>query len=145
MLRAEVREQGPWQLKELRTSSVTGEPSHATVVLTHEDGEERERQADGDGPVEAAFRAIEAAAAVDVTLCSFDIRNVTLGEDAQGDVALAINYEGAEYHGSGLSTDVVEASARAFVQAVNRALTGADRVATTGIVEKLVRKAPALS
>jgi 2-isopropylmalate synthase len=122
ILRAETATPGPWRLGELTTRTSTGKPSTASVSLVHNDGHAVHGEAEGEGPVEAVFRAIETALDTPVLLRNFEIRGVTLGEDAQGDVALAIEHQGRHYHGSGLSTDVVEASARAFIQAVNRAI-----------------------
>ena len=124
VLRAETATPGPWSIDSLETRSRTGEASVADVSVRHSDGRMVQGRGDGQGPVEAVFGAIQNAIGIDVLLRQFEIRGVTLGDDAQGDVALAIEHEGGQYHGSGLSTDVVEASARAFLQAVNRASRG---------------------
>ncbi|MEO1574042.1 MAG: 2-isopropylmalate synthase [Pseudomonadota bacterium] len=124
ILRAETATPGPWEMVSLTTQSSTDAPSSAAVAVRHSDGREVTGRGEGQGPVEAVFGAIQDAVGVSVLLRQFEIRGVTLGEDAQGDVALAIEHEGGQYHGSGLSTDVVEASARAFIQAVNRASRG---------------------
>ena len=121
ILRDETATPGPWTVTWLRTSSATDEPSSASVKLTHSDGRTVAGEDEGQGPVEAVFGAIQKALKMPVLLRNFEIRGVTLGDDAQGDVALAIEHQGGHYHGSGLSTDVVEASARAFIQAMNRA------------------------
>ncbi|MDH3645762.1 MAG: 2-isopropylmalate synthase [Gammaproteobacteria bacterium] len=111
---------GPWQLIELNTSSGTGRSASAVVRLAHTDGKVYEETAVGHGPVEAACRAIESMTGVAPTLRKYDVRNVTVGEDAQGDVTLIVEYNGREYHGHGLNTDVIQASASAFLQTVNR-------------------------
>ena len=111
---------GPWQLVELSASAGTGRSSHAAVKLVHADGRHHEEAAVGQGPVEAVFRAIERATGVEPTLCKYDVRNVTVGEDAQGEVTVSVEYDGREYRGHGLNTDVIEASAAAFLQTVNR-------------------------
>ncbi len=121
ILRDETATPGPWEVAHLATTSATGEPAKAIIKLRHMDGREITGEAAGQGPVEAVFQAIENALKMPVLLRQFEIRGVTLGDDAQGDVALAIEHQGGHYHGSGLSTDVVEASAKAFIQAVNRA------------------------
>lgn len=138
VLRAETATPGPWELEELTTQTATGKPSTASVSLRHNNGQTVCGEAEGEGPVEAVFCAIETALSKKVVLHHFEIRGVTLGEDAQGDVALAIEHQGRHYHGSGLSTDVVEASARAFIQAVNRAIgqtSGAESATTADAPE----------
>ena len=90
------------------------------VELAHADGTIRHESADGDGPVAAAFRAIERATGVDARLENFDIRNVTVGGDAQGEAVVTVEHDGHVYQGKGFDTDIVEASALAFLQAVNR-------------------------
>jgi 2-isopropylmalate synthase len=121
ILRAETATPGPWSIERLSTRSSTGEPSEAEVSIKHTDGKIATGSGSGQGPVEAVFGAIEDALGMTMTLRQFEIRGVTLGDDAQGDVVLAIEHEGGQYHGSGLSTDVVEASAKALIQAANRA------------------------
>ncbi|MFK7886765.1 MAG: 2-isopropylmalate synthase [Gammaproteobacteria bacterium] len=121
ILRAETATPGPWSVESLSTRSSTGEPSKAEVRITHTDGHTVTGSGSGQGPVEAVFGAIEDALDMTMLLRQFEIRGVTLGDDAQGDVVLAIEHEGGQYHGSGLSTDVVEASAKALIQAANRA------------------------
>ncbi len=120
VLRRKVTQSGPWSLTRLSTSSASGQASTAHVVITHDSGHEVEAGGRGDGPVAAAFSAVEKALGVDVVLRNFDVRNVSMGEDAQGDVAISLEYEQQEYHGSGLHTDIIEASVRALLQALNR-------------------------
>jgi 2-isopropylmalate synthase len=75
----------------------------------------------GDGMVDAAFGAIMRATGVDAKLSSFNIAAVTEGSEALGDVTVQVEIEGDRYTGRGISTDIVEASARAFLNAINRA------------------------
>ncbi len=120
VLRRNVSQSGPWSLTKLSTSSTSRQASTAHVVITHDSGEEVEASGSGDGPVAAAFSAVEKALGIDVVLRNFDVRNVSMGEDAQGDVSVSLEYEQQEYHGSGLHTDIIEASVRALLQALNR-------------------------
>ncbi|MFK8030687.1 MAG: 2-isopropylmalate synthase [Gammaproteobacteria bacterium] len=120
VLRRNVSQSGPWSLTTLSTSSSSREESQAQVLLTHENGSEVRAKGAGDGPVAAAFSAVEKALGIEVVLRNFDIRNVTTGEDAQGDVSVSVEYDYQEYHGSGLHTDIIEASVRALLQALNR-------------------------
>ena len=106
-----------------------GTPS-ATVVIDH-GGERIETTADGDGMVDAACKAIKEATGIDGRLTDYTVTSVTGGVDALADVALRFEVDGLSIAGRGLSTDVVEASARAFVNAVNRVVrvkeSGEDR------------------
>ena len=102
----------------------------ATVRLTK--GEEViEESAMGDGLIDAAMGAIQRASGVEGRLVSFHVSSVTGGTDALGDVVVQIDVDGRRLTGRGVATDVVEASARAYLAAVNRALqTGAPREVT---------------
>jgi 2-isopropylmalate synthase len=97
----------------------------ATVVLDHE-GTKLEATATGDGMVEAACTAIKAATGIEGRLTDYAVTSVTGGVDALADVALRFEAGGTSMPGRGLSTDVVEASARAFLNAINRLARVAD-------------------
>ena len=79
-----------------------------------------ERKASGDGPVDAAFKAIEAATGISVMLRKFEIRGVTEGEDAQGEAVVYVEYNQRTYRGSSVSTNIVESSTKAFLEVINR-------------------------
>ena len=102
----------------------------ATVRLTK--GEEVvEESAMGDGLIDAVMGAIQRASGVEGRLVNFHVSSVTGGTDALGDVVIQIDVDGRRFTGRGVATDVVEASARAYLAAVNRALqTGAPREVT---------------
>lgn len=93
--------------------------STATVILKKE-GKEIEEVAIGDGPVDAAFKAIEKIVSKKLTLDDYALQSVTEGKDALGDAVVRIRENGTVYTGRGLSTDVVEASIQAYVNAVNK-------------------------
>ena len=76
----------------------------------------------GDGMIDAAMGAIQRATAVEGRLVSFNVSAVTGGTDALGDVVVQHDVEGRRVTGRGVATDVVEASARAYLAAVNRAM-----------------------
>lgn len=120
VLRSDDVGTGPWRLAALRIRSGDGPRASAEVELVHADGRQCRESADGDGPVEAAFRAIERATGFEVELKSFDIRNVTVGEDAQGEAVVSVAHGGRIWQGKGFDTDIIQASALAFLQAVNR-------------------------
>ncbi|RMG32169.1 MAG: 2-isopropylmalate synthase [Planctomycetota bacterium] len=76
----------------------------------------------GDGPIDAVFWALERITGVSARLEDYQVRSVSRGKDAQGEVTLRIVVDGRSYHGHGVSTDVIEASARAYLQALNKAI-----------------------
>lgn len=95
--------------------------SIATVQLSTED-KLIEDVSTGDGPVDAAFKAIEKIVGMNFVLESYDIRAVTEGKDAQGQVVVKLKKENEVYTGRGVSTDVIEASIKAYVNAMNKVL-----------------------
>jgi len=120
VLRAEGSASGPWTLQGLRTVAGSDAPAEACVRLAHADGRTVERQAQGDGPVDAAFKAIEAAAGISLVLRKFEIHSVSKGEDAQGEAVVYVEYNQRTYRGSSVSTNIVESSTQAFLEVVNR-------------------------
>lgn len=74
----------------------------------------------GDGPVDATFKAIEKATGIDVTLNDYFIKSVGSGKDAMGEVTVRIEKDGKIFSAKGISTDIVEASGIAFVNALNK-------------------------
>jgi 2-isopropylmalate synthase len=100
-------------------------PPNARVAVTLPSGEESEAEASGDGPVDAIFVAIQKAAAVECELRQYTVSAVTEGEDALGEVTVLLRAGGRLASGQGVSTDILEASARAYVRALSNALEGA--------------------
>lgn len=93
----------------------------ATVRVEVLPGEVREESATGDGPIDAVFRAIDRSVGGAHHLVDYQLRSVTSGQDAIGEVSLRVRDEaGREAQGFGASTDIVEASARAYMTALNR-------------------------
>jgi len=91
----------------------------ATVRLIV-NGQVRQESSWGDGPVDAVYNAIKAVCGVEVELVTYSIQAVTSGTDAMGGVNIRIRSNGYVSNGHGSSTDIVEASARAYVDALNR-------------------------
>ncbi len=125
VLQAEHSAVGPWSLTRLRTISDSpgskGQaPAEASVRLKHSDGREIEVSATGDGPVDAALKAIERATGVDVVLRKFEVRSVSAGEDAQGEALVYVEYNRRTYRGSSVSTNIVESATQAFLEVINR-------------------------
>src|SRR5579864_8572487 len=120
VLRAEGSASGPWTLVDLRTAADSKAPAEAVVRLQHTDGRTVERKAAGDGPVDAAFKAIEIATGIGVILRKFEIRAVSEGEDAQGEAVIYVEYNQRTYRGSSVSTNIVESSTKAYLEVINR-------------------------
>jgi 2-isopropylmalate synthase len=111
--------EGKYILESFRVVAATGRQSRAAVTISHAEHGTFEAEAEGEGPVDAVFRAIDAATGIKGRLTDFRIDAVTGGKDALGEVRLSVEFEGQEYAGRGLSQDVVEAAARAYVRAAN--------------------------
>ena len=120
VLRAEGSAAGPWQLVELTTETRSGGVARANVQLRHGDGHAVARSATGDGPVDAAFKAIEAATGISVVLRKFEVHAVSEGEDAQGEARVYVEYNRRTYRGASVSTNIVESGTRAFLEVINR-------------------------
>jgi 2-isopropylmalate synthase len=93
------------------------------VIRMLRDGRAYEKVSRGEGPIDAAFKAIEKIVGRDLMLEDYQIASVTEGEDALGDARVRIKTaDGAVFSGRGLSTDVIEAGIHAYVNAVNKML-----------------------
>ena len=103
------------------TGKFGGEWSHATVTLETEDGQKLEAEGEGDGPIAAAFAAVNRAVEGEIVLEDFSIRAATPGRDAVGEVTLRARIRGKTFTGRGASTDVVDAAVRAYLHALNKA------------------------
>jgi 2-isopropylmalate synthase len=84
------------------------------------DGETFRDAATGDGPIDAVFRAMERILGITTKLEDFQVRSVSSGKDALGEVTVEIVSGGRKFHGKGVSTDIIEASARAYLKALNK-------------------------
>ncbi|MDA0710252.1 MAG: 2-isopropylmalate synthase [bacterium] len=109
-----------YELAYLHTVSGTSTVPTATVRLKIDGQREVQESAWGDGPVDATFQAIKMALQADVQVKEYAIRAVTSGAEAMGEVFVTLTSGGKECKGRGVSTDVIEASARAFLDALNR-------------------------
>jgi 2-isopropylmalate synthase len=108
----------------LESLEVTGGTDRApeAIVRLRRNGDVVEAKGSGDGMIDAACSAIREATQVQGRLVDFHVSSVTGGIDALGDVTLRLDVDGINVTGRGVSTDVVEASARAYLSAVNRVL-----------------------
>ena len=98
----------------------------ATVQLTDKDGGHHTDAATGTGPVDAIYQAINRIVSVPNELTEFSVNSVTEGIDAIGEVSIRIEQDGREYIGRGADTDIIVASARAYMNALNRLLAMGD-------------------
>lgn len=110
-----------YHLDHVAVSIVTDDAPKAIVRVRHaRGGALREEQATGDGPVEALYRAIDHAVQEAHTLIDYSIRSISEGADAQGEVKVRIRYGENYFDGRASGTDVLQASAAAYVDALNR-------------------------
>jgi 2-isopropylmalate synthase len=116
-----LHQRGPWALEHLQTTAGTNAMASAAVRVRHENGEEITEAAVGDGPVDASFRALVRATDCPALLREFQVKSVSVGEDAQGLVTVQCSFDGRQVRGQGISTDIVEASSLAILDAINRA------------------------
>jgi 2-isopropylmalate synthase len=137
----ELREESGYQLEWFDVEASTRRPPHATVGVRSPDGEELVGSFTGDGPVDAIFRAINAATGVDARLKEFRVDAVTGGQDALGDTSVVVDVGGVIGAGQGVSTDILEAGARAYVRALSNALRR--RSMTAEVTEERVEQVPA--
>jgi 2-isopropylmalate synthase len=106
-------------------------------------GEERTGTSTGDGPVDAIFRAIREATQVDSELRQYTVSAVTGGEDALGEVTVMLRADGRLATGQGVATDILEASATAYIRALSNALDGAAiREAEAATAEAAIERTP---
>ncbi len=108
-----------WKLVSLTAHSETGETPRAQVTL-QVDGEEKMASASGGGPVDATFCAIEEIVDSQAQLQLYSVNNITTGTDAQGEVTVRLHKSGRIVNGHGADTDIIMASAKAYLHALNR-------------------------
>jgi len=108
-----------WHLAYIHTVSGTDTVPTATIKLKHK-GKIIQGVASGDGPVDACYKAIERITGIKGELEDYAIKSVTRGKDALGEVTLKLRYKGKVFSGRGATTDVIEASAKAYVNAINK-------------------------
>jgi 2-isopropylmalate synthase len=109
-----------WTLEAVTCNAGSATIPSAVVALWHQDGTIVRDAALGDGPVDAVFKAIERITGIEVTVKDFRVRSISVGEDAQGEATVEVAYLGKHMSGRATSTDIIEASALAFMQVINR-------------------------
>ena len=116
-----------------RVCSETGETPEAAVTLTL-GGVEHKAGAVGGGPVDATFKAIEMVAKSGSELLLYSVNAITTGTDAQGEVTVRLSHGGRIVNGNGADTDIVIASAKAYLNALNKLHSSGDKVKAQGDV-----------
>jgi len=124
---AAARTDEHWHLVHMSQGSGMGERPHANVVLT-EAGRERNAESEGDGPVDAVFKAIEKLAQSGSELLLYSVNAVTTGTESQGEVTVRLAKGGRVVNGVGADTDIVVASAMAYISALNRLASKVERL-----------------
>ena len=120
-------EQEHYKLISLRVASETGETPHARLTLSV-DGAESQSEADGGGPVDACFKSIERIAGSGAELLLFSVNSITGGTDAQGEVTVRLAQDGRVVNGQGADTDIVVASVKAYINALNKLVSKPEKV-----------------
>jgi 2-isopropylmalate synthase len=116
----ELREEIPsYALEWFEVEASSKRPPHATVGVKLPDGSEATGSFTGDGPIDAIFHAINAATEQDAKLREFRVDAVTGGQDALGEASVILELSGSTAAGQGVSTDIIEAAALAYVRALS--------------------------
>ena len=108
-----------WKLVSMKVVSETGTKPRAEIKLSYE-GKIQEASSIGDGPVDACYKAIEKIVHSNAQVAHYGLQSVTSGKDALGEVAVKLEIHGKEVTGRGTSTDIIEASVRAYLFALNK-------------------------
>ncbi len=104
----------------VRSGSVGPQEAELEIAL---DGQKKKAKAAGKGPVDACFKAMKVLVPhEDATLFNYELKALTQGSDAKGEVNIQLSEKGQIYHGDGVDTDVIVASCRAYIDALNRLL-----------------------
>ena len=124
---AGVASEEHWQLVTMSQASGMGEKPRAKVVLK-ESNVEKQSESQGDGPVDATFKAIEGLAKSGAELLLYSVNAVTQGTESQGEVTVRLAKGGRIVNGVGADTDIVVASAKAYIAALNKLESKAQRM-----------------
>ena len=111
-----------WDLVDLATASGTNIAPQATVILKSK-GKKYENASSGDGPVDACYKAIDSIVKMKGELLDYAIQSVTRGKDALGEVTIKVKFGDQKVIGHGASEDIIVASAKAYLNAINKVLS----------------------
>ncbi len=120
-----------YKLRAVQATAGTSTLATALVTVSDTKSEDNETQtAAGDGPVNAVYEAIDKITGLKGSLVDYTVRSITRGTDAVGEVFVHVEFDGVSYTGKAASTDIVDASSRAYLNAVNKALYAKERKKT---------------
>ncbi len=122
----QIEESESIKLVSLKVCTETGEQNEANIVLSI-NGKEKSAVAKTSGAVDAAFSAINSLVDLDLNLQLYSVSNVTQGTDALGEVNVRLEHEGRIVNGQGADTDIITASAKAYIHGLNKILAATDR------------------
>ncbi len=117
----------------LKVETETGEAPRAAIVF-NDQGREQHAESGGSGPVDAAFKAIESIATSGAELELYSVNAITSGTDSQGEVTVRLSRDGRIVNGQGADTDIIVASAKAYLSALNKLASKQERVKAQGEV-----------
>jgi 2-isopropylmalate synthase len=124
-------EKEQYGLVSMSQRSETGERPHAVVVITV-DGKEMRGESDGNGPVDASLKAIESHVKSGAEMVLYSVNAISGSTESQGEVTVRLQHGGRVVNGVGADPDIVVASAKAYLSALNKLHSKADRVAAQG-------------
>ena len=128
-----------YKLRAVQATAGTSTLATALVTVADTKTDDAETQtASGDGPVNAVYQAIDKLTGMNGNLLDYTVRSITQGADAVGEVFVHVEFDGTSYTGKAASTDIVDASARAYLNAVNKALYAKDRTKAVAGVQAAV-------
>ena len=108
-----------WKLEHLSVRTETGQRPSAKISLSFS-GKKQEASSEGDGPIDACYLAIEQIMKTGARVTHYGIQSLTGGKDAQGEVVVKLELEGKEVTGRGMDTDIIVASVKAYLHAINK-------------------------
>jgi len=132
---------GPWSLQRLHVDTDSDGAACVVLNLAHTDGRSVEQRMTAEGPVDAVVKAIDAATGTSVQVRKFEVHSVSVGEDAQGEALLTVEHNGRSYRGSGVSTNIIEAAARSYLEIVNRIEASRQTTERSGVERRVVDRA----
>ena len=109
------------QLESLIATSGTNIKPDVTIVLKSK-GKKYEKKSTGDGPIDACYKAIDTMTKMKGELLDYSIKSVSRGKDALGEVTVNVKFKDQDIKATGTSTDILEASAKAYINAINKVL-----------------------
>lgn len=112
-----------WKLSSMKAVSESGKKNQAEVVLVHK-GKKKRAKSSGDGPVDACYKALEKIIGMKAKVLHYGLQGITSGMDAQAAVNVKLLVDGSEVTGRGTSTDIVEASVKGYIFAINKVCSG---------------------